>query len=89
MGKLAEPGRGTGPHATRGRLSQLRDRRRKLSAQVAKLDKQIARLTPAKSQKPIDSAAIDRWLDELSQGLGELPPLPADFSRADLYDDHD
>jgi hypothetical protein len=34
-------------------------------------------------------AALDRWLDELSERLGELPPLPADFSRPDLYDDHD
>ena len=27
-------------------------------------------------------------LDELSEGLPALPALPADFSRADLYDDH-
>ena len=70
-------------------MSQLRSQRRKLSAQVAKLDKEIDRLTPAKSQKPLDLAALDRWLEELSEGLDELPPLPADFSRADLYDDHD
>jgi hypothetical protein len=33
--------------------------------------------------------ALDRWLDEVVDGLKDLPPLPADFSRADLHDDHD
>ncbi len=32
---------------------------------------------------------FDRLLDELSEGLPPLPPLPADFSRADIYEDHD
>ena len=31
----------------------------------------------------------DRWLDELSDGLGNLPPLPHDFSTKDVYADHD
>lgn len=26
----------------------------------------------------------DRWLDELAQGLPELPPLPRDFSTKDI-----
>lgn len=32
---------------------------------------------------------LDRLLDEVSEGLPSLPPLPADFSRADVYADHD
>lgn len=32
---------------------------------------------------------FDRDMDALSDGLEHLPPLPRDFSRADIYDDHD
>jgi hypothetical protein len=32
---------------------------------------------------------FDRHLEALSKGLPPLPPLPADFSRADSYADHD
>ena len=31
----------------------------------------------------------DRWLDELADGLPELPPLPCDFTTKDIYADHD
>ena len=31
----------------------------------------------------------DRWLDELTEGLPELPPLPQDFSTKDVYVGHD
>jgi hypothetical protein len=31
----------------------------------------------------------DRWLDELTEGLPDLPPLPRDFSTMDIYADHD
>ncbi len=31
---------------------------------------------------------FNQLLDELSEGP-PLPPLPADFSRADIYADHD
>jgi len=31
----------------------------------------------------------DRWLDELTEGLPDLPPLPRDFSSNDIYADHD
>lgn len=37
---------------------------------------------------PLSAEELDRLIDELSSG----PPgkvLPADFSRADIYDDHD
>ncbi|HEY3244261.1 MAG TPA: hypothetical protein VGM03_13020 [Phycisphaerae bacterium] len=32
---------------------------------------------------------FDRVLDALAEDLPEIAPLPADFSRADLYADHD
>lgn len=35
----------------------------------------------------IDNA--DAWLDELSEGLDALPPLPRAFSTKDIYADHD
>ena len=31
----------------------------------------------------------DGWLDELADGLPDLPPLPRDFSTKDIYADHD
>jgi len=34
-------------------------------------------------------AEFDRLVDELSEGLSPLPTLPADWSRAKLYADHD
>ena len=39
-----------------------------------------------------DSDAVDdadRWLDELTEGLPELPPLPQDFSTKHIYAEHD
>jgi hypothetical protein len=38
---------------------------------------------------PLSDEEFDRLLDELSEGLPPLPSLPADFSRADIYADHD
>lgn len=32
---------------------------------------------------------FDILLDQLSAGLPDLPHLPADFGRADIYADHD
>lgn len=31
----------------------------------------------------------EAWLDELVDGLAELPALPDDFSTQDVYADHD
>jgi hypothetical protein len=85
MGKLVQRPmhQASGPKS----LSRLRNRRRKLFAQLAALDKQISKLAPSKPSPSPDE--LDRWLEELSAGLDHLPRLPADFSRADLYDDHD
>ena len=45
---------------------------------------------PAVSSRhpPLSDEEFDRLLDALSEGP-PLPHLPADFSRADLYADHD
>ncbi|HJZ59054.1 MAG TPA: hypothetical protein VKE74_29185 [Gemmataceae bacterium] len=40
------------------------------------------------SRPHLTDAEFERNLKELAAG-GPLPRLPADFSRADLYDDHD
>jgi hypothetical protein len=32
---------------------------------------------------------FEKLLDEISEGLPELPQLPDNFSRADIYFDHD
>ncbi len=69
------------------RLTTLRGERRKLAARLAKIDTEISKLEP--NQPNPTSADVDHWLDELTEGLPELPPLPPDFSRADLYNDHD
>jgi hypothetical protein len=90
MGKLFEQPRRVRHAKKKHQLSRLRGERRKLSARLVKLDQRIADLSPAgRAPKALDIATLDRWLDQLAEGLPDLPPLPADFSRADLYDDHD
>ncbi len=37
----------------------------------------------------LDTAEFRAWLADLSASMPPLPPIPADFSRADLYQDHD
>lgn len=46
-----------------------------------------SRPSPPYSER--EAAALDAELDELSAASDHVPPLPDDFSRADLYDDHD
>jgi len=81
MGKLAQHSRSRRADSS----ARLRTRRRKLLAELAKVEKQLAKETIPRARPQ----ALDEWLDELSAGLEHLPPLPEDFSRADLYDDHD
>ena len=45
--------------------------------------------TPVATAGDASMDEFDRWLDELSEGTEGLPGLPPDFSRADIYDDHD
>ena len=42
-----------------------------------------------RSPHDLTRAEFNQWLRDLSAGMPPLPPLPGDFSRADLYDDHD
>jgi len=72
--------------AEKRQIKGLRARRRKLVSELATVDSKIATLKPVRR---LSTAELDRLLDKLSDGLDGLPPLPADFSRADLYDDHD
>ena len=43
----------------------------------------------AGSNGPSTLDDVDQWLDELVEGLPELPALPRDFSTKDIYADHD
>ena len=40
-------------------------------------------------RKPLAPRKLDELFDSLSRGLPNLAELPADFSRADIYSDHD
>jgi hypothetical protein len=55
--------------------------------QLAKREAEVG--APATDQgQPLSNSEFDRLLDELSDGP-RLPHLPVDFSRADIYSDHD
>jgi hypothetical protein len=54
-----------------------------LAEREAEADAPTADLAPQ-----LTDAEFDRLLDELSSGP-RLPHLPGDFSRADIYSDHD
>ena len=67
---------------------RLQSQMRRLSARMTRLDKELSKLSAA--EKPVPSVEmLDRWLDELSDAVVDLPPLPTDFARGDLYNDHD
>ncbi len=52
------------------------------------LNRMLARLAePQPKEMPLTE--VDQILDELSESSGNLSPLPAGFSRADIYFDHD
>lgn len=42
-----------------------------------------------RSPHQMTQAEFAHWLSSLSHGIPPLPSLPDDFSRADLYHDHD
>lgn len=46
-------------------------------------------LIAAKSEQPKQPINFDDWERELDELSFDAPPLPADFSRADIYLDHD
>jgi hypothetical protein len=45
--------------------------------------------TAARPPHDLTPSEFHQWLSDVSAGMRPLPPIPADFSRADLYDDHD
>jgi hypothetical protein len=45
--------------------------------------------TETDSADQVSPTDFDRRLDELSHGLRSIPTLPVDWSRADVYADHD
>ena len=69
---------------------------RKLQAQAAArqmpLDAYLEQFIdpdPAPSSDTIAIEEFDRILDDLCASPTNAPPLPADFSRADIYAEHD
>jgi hypothetical protein len=69
-------------------LTHLLREKRELSVRLKKVDARISRMKTGKSA-PVPTAKLDHWLNDLTKGLPDLPPLPKDFSRADIYDEHD
>jgi hypothetical protein len=90
MGKLAEHPHSRRPPDERQKADRLRNERRKLAARLQKVDAELAKLGGSHHPDRAPTALeLERWFSDLSAGLPELPPLPTDFSRADIYDDHD
>lgn len=60
-------------------------------AQGLSVDEYLRTLLPNGSKHPgqMSLQEIDQVLNELSEGTENLPPLPEDFSRKDIYSDHD
>ena len=58
-------------------------------AELAVEREDTPRSNPTASPHGLTPAEFNRWLIDVSAGMPELPPLPEDFSRAGLYDDHD
>ena len=50
--------------------------------------RRLAEMVAPGNGEPLTNEEFERLLDEVSEGLN-LQPLPADFSRADIYLDHD
>jgi hypothetical protein len=63
------------------------------AARKISLDDYLRKLAKADSlttsAPTITLEEFDRDMDELAAGLEGLPVLPQDFSRADIYADHD
>lgn len=90
MGKLARPARARLTAADIRRRKQLRAKRRDLTARIQKVDAALAKLTPpSASNSPPTPEQLDQWFEQMGAGLPELPPLAADISRADIYDNLD
>jgi hypothetical protein len=90
MRKVAEQPLMRRPPDQRQRVNKLQGERRKLTARLQKVNAELSRLEGSRPHNRVPTAQeLERWLNDLTEGLPDLPPLPADFSRADIYDDHD
>lgn len=73
--------------AGKGQLTRLKDRRTTIAHELARLDAAISGLEkPLPKSRSLSAESLEQALDTLA---GDMPPLPPDFSRADLYEDHD
>lgn len=50
--------------------------------------RRLAETMAPSNPDPVSNEEFEQLLDEVSEGLN-LQPLPSDFSRADIYLDHD
>jgi hypothetical protein len=60
-----------------------------LESYLRDLAEENAKEPPVELAEAPSLAEFDRWLDELSGGPPALATLPTDFSRADIYLEHD
>lgn len=60
-------------------------------AQGLTVNEYLKSILSSGSERPtqMSLAEIDQILDELAEGSEHLPSLPSDFSRKDIYADHD
>ncbi len=66
--------------------------RAQAAAQQMPFDTYLGQFVEADQAAPGDAITLeefDRILDEVSATPPNAPPLPTDFSRADIYTDHD
>ncbi len=71
------------------KLARLRRQHRALASKLQQINGKIAKLSPVVRHKKLSPEALDRILDELANGPRPARSLAADFSRTDIYDDHD
>lgn len=58
---------------------------------ISAVETLVSLLKQQHASKPVESKEFsDAELDQLfEEASGDAPPLPPDFSRADIYSDHD
>ena len=90
MSNITASKNGRNSSAKHLRLRELQRQRKRLTLQLAKVQAQISRVAPnGFKRRDETNEVLTRILDEFSEGLPDLPPLPRDFSRTHMYDDHD
>jgi hypothetical protein len=72
-----------------GTAERLAQKAKSTGVSVDSLLKHMLELTDLTQSREMTLEEFDRVLDELAAGSENLPPLPTNFSRADIYLDHD